>query len=345
MYFSGKLEIDPSKMTVIQKVKPNDTFKKIIHSITFGKAASDKEEHETFNALGIGQQLYAALLDKGINDIVRINMNGHDFYFDKRGEKNDLDKAMLEFETSVDPLEAGIFKNLLFVAEHDENKLKYLIEIKVDRTHKIGEYPIQIVMNGLISDLQMKAHESKEDLERRMGAVFATRESYDNYVRTMRSQFDSFVNDMDMSLRKFIQADDIRNSTKAKLIRAKEKVNSMDKIRTYEDRLDMDPVFHGYFAMNTFFMYSFMWSSMAYANNVHINNVDIIDETGADVMSVGENGFDAGEVNTLNEDAPFEVPEGADTETFSGNEFEDELGGGDLATDDITRFGEESDSG
>jgi hypothetical protein len=271
------------------------------------------------------QQLYAALKDQGINNIIRLNMNGHDFYLDTKGEKDDLEKAMLEFETQVDPLEAEIFENILFVTEHDTENIKYLVEIKVDRKHNPGEYPIKLIINGVLTQLQLKQGETDADLKRRMQSIFATKVDYDTFVRSMKSQFENFTNDIEMSIRKFIQTDDIKNTVKTKIVRPKQKINDISKVRTSMDNYEVEPIYHGYFAMNSFFFYSFLWSSMAYSNNVYINDVDIVDEAGSEVMSVGEEGFNAGEFDTLNEEAPFEVPEGADTDVFSGNEFEGDI--------------------
>lgn len=330
MYFSGKLEIDPSHLTVIEKIKPTSAFKKLLNAVSLGIAGNEKEEHETFSAISITQQLYSALSSMGINDIVRIRMNSHDFYLDEHGEKNDLDIAMNEFQTMVDSLEAKVFDNILIVTEHEENKIKYLVEIKIVRKHKVGEYPIQLIVNGVLNEFKINQNENEEVLKTKMKSLFASKEHYTEYVNTCKNQFDNFVNNMELSIRKFIQSDDIKNSTKAKIIRAKDKSTSSRRYSSnyrndYDEYDNLDPIYHGYFAMNSYFMYSWIWSEMAYQNNVYINDVDIVDENGSDVLSIGENGFNAGEFDTLNESADFEVPTGADVEAFAGNEFEDTL--------------------
>lgn len=327
MYFSGKLEIDPSQLTKIEKIKPTALFKKLIHSLSFGIAGAEKEEHETFSALAITQQLYSALKNMNIDDIVRISMNGHDFYLDTKGEKNDLEKAIFEFEAKVDPLEAKVFDNILFVVEHASTEIKYLVEIRIQRKHKVGEYPIQVIINGVMSEFQLKENETKEDLKLRMNSIFADSTNYQQYVQQMKAVFDNFINNMEMSVKKFMQVDDIKNVSKAKIIRAKERTASPSRLSrfSHHENEELEPIYHGYFAMNSFFFYSWIWSEMAYSNNVFINDVDIVDEAGADVMSIGEQGFNAGEFDTLNEAADFAIPEGADIEAFQGNEYVTEL--------------------
>lgn len=53
-----------------------------------------------------------------------------------------------------------------------------------------------------------------------------------------------------------------------------------------------------------------MWADMCHSHNIYCNNISIVDDLGNDVVSIGENGFDAGEVDTLNIDKEFELPSG-----------------------------------
>ncbi|MFT6872294.1 MAG: hypothetical protein ACJAVN_001300 [Roseivirga sp.] len=43
MYFSGRLSIDPSQLTKIERVEPDEVFKKLLHFVTSG-ATSKKIE-------------------------------------------------------------------------------------------------------------------------------------------------------------------------------------------------------------------------------------------------------------------------------------------------------------
>jgi hypothetical protein len=53
-------------------------------------------------------------------------------------------------------------------------------------------------------------------------------------------------------------------------------------------------------------LYAWMWSALCHDHNIHIHNSDIVDETGAEVMSVGDQGFDAGQNDVLNPEVPLE---------------------------------------
>ena len=51
----------------------------------------------------------------------------------------------------------------------------------------------------------------------------------------------------------------------------------------------------------------------------------MVDEAGQSVMSVGDQGFNAGESNTLNPDEPFEAPSGGDVAYHGDNEYQQEI--------------------
>lgn len=321
MYFSGRVDVDPSKITKIEVVKPDKFFKKIMHTLT-GGATSDKQERETFSALAVMNQIYSALKDSKVNNIIRLSVNDHDFYLDDKGEKDDLDKAVFEAEAQIDPLEAKVFNNMLIVLEHEASRLKYLLEIKVDRVHKPGSYPIEVLINGMMSDFKAKPGETREQLQQRMKSIFQDQQTYDAYVTTQKSMFDSFLNELGMSVKKFMQVDDVKIDSNSKIIRPKEKVKDRSQIRTDYEK---EPVYHGYYGFEDFFFYSWMWSSALFASNLFVHDAMIVDDMGNDVMNVGEEGFMAGDSNALNEEASFEPPAEGDTEVFGGNEFEGDL--------------------
>ncbi|MGB0430643.1 MAG: hypothetical protein ACPGLV_09230, partial [Bacteroidia bacterium] len=73
MYLEGKITIDPAQLTKIEKIKPQKAFKKMLFFLTSG-AISDKEEHETFQAVSILQQLNMCFRNQGINNIINTDI-------------------------------------------------------------------------------------------------------------------------------------------------------------------------------------------------------------------------------------------------------------------------------
>lgn len=339
MYFSGKIEIDPSQMTLIKRVKPSKLFGKLLDTLTFGQL-SKKQEQETFTALTILQQLNMGLRSMSIENVIRLAVDDYDFYLDEKGEDDDLSQAMFELKAKIDPLESEIFKTIYLVLEHLDNHLKYLIEISVERKHQVGEYPIGIKVNAVISDFKLRENETNEMLDNRIKFLFANQEKYDQFIIENRNKFDHFLNEMELAIRKVIKVDDIKLTSATQIIRPKKRIASPENIKHEHHS---QPLFFGYYGLDSYFYYSWMWSSMMYSHNIYTHDVNIVDELGNEVMSVGEEGFNAGESNTLNIDSDFEPPVTGDIQYFGDNEYSDNLDKNNLLAD-TSNVGQDSDS-
>ena len=130
MYFNGVLEIDPSQITIFKKVKPSKLFSKFKDVLSFG-ALTEKQEHETFTAVSILQQINMGLRSINVKNVIRLAVDDYDFYLDEKGLDDDLEQAMFEFKAKVDPLESELFETIYLVLEHIDDHLKYLIEILI----------------------------------------------------------------------------------------------------------------------------------------------------------------------------------------------------------------------
>ncbi len=321
MYFSGRLEIDPSQMTMIKRVKPTKMFGKLLDAMTFGQL-SDKQEHETFTALAILQQLNMGLRSMNIKNVIRLAVDDYDFYLDEKGVEDDLADAMFELKAKIDPLESEIFNTIYLVLEHDEAAIKYLIEISVTRKHKVGEYPINVIVNGVLQDFQLKDGENPEQLQKRMEDIFNSQEKYDNFVKTQKLKFDNYLDIIEQNIRKVIKVDDIVKNSENRMVRPKHKIDKPEQVKSYQHT---EPIYYGYYGMGNFFMYAWLWSSMCHSHNIYCHNFTMVDEKGHEVMGVGEEGFNAGETETLNPEADFEPPAEGNVDYFHDNEYSGEL--------------------
>jgi len=317
MYFTGTLSVDPSQVTQILKVKPARAFKKMLYLMTAG-AISDKEEHETFCALVVLQQLNACFRRLGVNNIVRLAKDGTDFYLDEAGKEDDLKDALEHFQLEVDQVEASVFQTLQMVLEHEDEHFKYLIQAKVNRTHEVGAYPIEIEVNGLLSEFKASS-KSGNEVRKKMEGVFSSQDKYDAFKNTAQSQFNQFVGQMELELKKFVDSDNIKNDTKMKMIRPKKKVDQMSAIPT--SRENDRTVFYGYYGTSDYLFYAWLWAASCHDHSIYINDVTILDEAGSDLIDVGETGFDAGEADTLNPDVEFDAPADADVTVPEGSDF------------------------
>ncbi len=321
MYFRGELAIDPSKITTIRNVKPVKIFKKLMNALTLG-ITSEKEEQETFTAVAILQQLNGSLRAAGINNIIRLAVDDQDLYFDTKGRENDLDDAMVQMEVKLDPIESEGFNGIYLVLEHEQDQLKYVIEISIEKTHPVGEFPIKIVLNGILSEFKSKAGESRESLEKRMEPIFKDQSVYDHFLEKKNLEFNHFVEQLALAVRKFIKTDEIINNCSKQMIRPKERVESVAHIKPVKGG---QPAYYGYYGLDDYMFYSYFWSHSCYSHNLYCHDFSLVDTSGSTIMDVGETGFNANETNALNENADFEAPAGGDLTYHGDNEFQSDL--------------------
>ncbi len=322
MYFNGKLEIDPSQITIFKKVKPTKLFGKLVDALTFG-TLTEKQEHETFTAVAILQQMNMGLRSIRVKNVIRLAVDDYDFYLDKKGVDDDLEQAMFEFKAKVDPLESELFNVIYLVLEHEDDYLKYLIEISIQRKHKIGEYPIIINVNGVLKNFKYsKSQTDPNRLRAKMKELFKDQKKYDSFVNEKKIIFDNFIDKLNQGIRKFVRMDDVKKKTNAQIFRPKQKIEKPEQISHGKYA---EPIYYGYYGINDFFFYTTMWAGLMYSHNIYCHNCTVVDGAGSPVMEVGDQGFNAGESDALNVEAPFEPPAEGDIQYFGDNEFSDKL--------------------
>lgn len=347
MFLSASLSVDPSQLTKIQAIAPTKMFKKLLFILSSGNI-SEKEEVETLTALSILQQLNVALRSMGITNIVRLSKDEIDFYLDEEGKKDDLKETLEKFSYDVDEIESEVFKTLDLVLEHADGEFNYLIEIFVRRIHKVGEPPIQIKINGVMKEFQVKSNQPETEIQEKLKPIFDSNEKYQSFVKGKQLKFDQFVSSLEVAVRKAIRIDHIKVESNAKIVRPKERVKK--RIPSAHKQV-AEPVFYGYPGWGNTFFYAWMWSSMCHTHDIQVNNTTLVDDNGANIMSVGEQGFNAGESNTLNVDQPFEPPQTTDAVYYDNNEYAADIqnaglseGGFDSSADTRNAFSDFSDS-
>ncbi len=279
---------------------------------------SEKEEVETLTALSILQQLNMVCRSLGITNVVRLSKDDLDFYLDTEGHKDDLKETLDKFSYDVDEIESEVFKTLDLVLEHSDKEFNYLIEIFVRRIHKVGEPPIQIKVNGVMKEFENRGDQTQKEIEKKLQPVFASNEKYQGFVKAKQLKFDQFVGSLEMAIRKAIRIDGIRVESNAKIVRPKQRPGT--EIPASQKQA-AEPVFYGYPGWGNAFLYAWLWSSMCHSHDIHVNNTTLVDDNGANIMSVGDQGFNAGETNTMNIDQPFEPPQTSDAVYYGDNEY------------------------
>lgn len=214
MYLKGVLSVDPSQATKINVVEPNGSFKKLLYKLTKGKVG-DKQETETFKAIAIIQQLYNSLISVGVDNIIRLNHNDIEIYYDTEGRENDFKEVVDQYALDTHDAMSTHFETLWMVLEHDTVHFKYLIEISVNRNHKVNEYPIEVLISGLLKDGQGAEANSAENV---MNDAFKSQDAYNLYLNEKKTEFKSFVNGLSFELKKNIKVDDINEDIDVNLV-------------------------------------------------------------------------------------------------------------------------------
>jgi len=302
MFFSGNLAIDPSQMTKIETHAPDGFFKKLVFTLT--KIGGKKLEQESFSALSILQELKRVMQSAGINNVVRLAQDDIDFYFDHEEKDNDFDEALDKYDFEINQEYSSQFKVLHLILEHNKGSFKYLVDVKVNRTHKVGKYPIQINISGLLSEFKAKEGE-EEAVKARMEEIFSSQTKYDAFLREKQTEFDSFMKNVEQHIRTYIRIDDVVADSQQKMVVPKE--HAPKKMR------DIAPspgapttVFHGYPGMGGWLWYSMMWGSMCHSNNIHIQDTDLVSDDGDMIGSIGEEGMDAGDSSLFDSEVPLD---------------------------------------
>lgn len=317
MYFSGKLTIKPAQETIVHVVKPTHMFGKVFHFLTAGMN-SEKEEHQTFTALSILQQLNIIFRRCGITNIVRLAKDDFNFYLDAFGVDDDLQEAMDQFELRVDKIESDVFQSLFLVLEHEDTDLRYLVEIDIQRIHKLGDAPITVRVNGVLKQFNLEWEDTKV-VKQKMASIFEDQAQYDAFLREKQHVFEQFVGNLEQSIRTHMKVDSLERAVESKMIRPKESIKNPKQI---ERQTMAEPIFYGYHGFGDAFFYAWIWSELCFHHHIHCHNFTLVDGTGSSMMAVGDQGFNAGDSNTLNPEENFEAPSGSDIEYFNNHEYQ-----------------------
>lgn len=291
MLFTGTICVDPSEITKIRKVEPKSFFKRFLHTISQGKI-NDLVEEENFTAVSIIQQFTVVLKAMGITNIIRLSHNGKDYYLDKFGQENDLDKALENYNEEINPEETGTFRTLSLVLENNEDSFHYYIEIKVNRSHKLGDYPIEIKVDALLNQFFEHLIDKKR-LEHKMEHVFRSQDAYDFFITSKLNEFGHFLNMIGDEIKKAIPVDDLVIDYASAIILPRHSVRHPSEITTRD--YHRGPAFHGYYQSDERLWYAYVWPELCSEHDIYINNTLIISENGNVIGSLDKQGIEAGD--------------------------------------------------
>lgn len=280
MYFEGNITIDPEGVSQIEKVKPTKAFKRMLHFLTLG-GVSDKLERQTFTALSILQQINVVLAKNNIDDIVRLSHDEFDFYLDLEGKRNDLKEAMDKYDLEINEAMSAHFEKLVMVLEADDEHFKYLLQVNINRTHEVGDHPIEIKISGLLKDFSLNAV-SQSEMKARIGEVASSTEAMESYRQARLLQFEGFINTLKHSVKTLMKVDEVSAEVKTKLVVTDEKVATAQEMK-YRREKGYHGIYHGYYGFDDFLFYSMLWASVCHDHNVVINDIHLESAAGAEI--------------------------------------------------------------
>lgn len=321
MFLTAILEIDPSQITHIKRINNDNALFKLYDILT-ANVANKSFEQETFTVVSILNQIQMGLMRLGVDNVIRINVDSYDYFYDTEGKENDLFDAFHSIEQRIDNLESERFNTLELVLEHSELGIKYLIDIKINRKHKIGEFPIDIKINGAFDDLRLERDEDISIVENKMKEIFSSQENYERYIKERRIKFQTFVNEFEHTLSKFIKVDGIKLKFVDKIVRPKILVPGRREIR---ENNNTEPFFHGFPGINECLTYTLYWGKICSENNIYVKDFTLCDDFGKDIFAIGSEGFDSGEIDILRPQTKFKVPKIDNLIIYEGHDYMLEL--------------------
>ncbi len=304
MYFSARIEIDPSQITIIKKMDSDSIFNKIMDAFLFG-SKSEKIEQETFTAISILNQIQMGLMRLGVDNVIQVSINDFEYFYDKSSTEHDLSEAMEDIEANIEHVESERFNKITLSLEHGDVMMKYIISIEINRKHGVGEYPIIVWVNGLFSKLKLKENESNDDLTKRMENVFSTQSNYDTFVQRGESHFKEFVTRFQLGLSKFIRVDGINLDFHRKMSRPK--LTKDKEILIHHDK-NSEPAFHGYPGIDSYLQYVMHWGRLVSRYSIFCSNFVLTDSSGIDIMEFGDEGLEVNGSTVLNPDLELGIP-------------------------------------
>lgn len=321
MFFSSKIEIDPTQITQVSYSGKKSIIGQALQML---KGAS-KEELETFTAISILEQIYDGLVALDLKNVIRLAVDDFDYFFDKDSVDDDLLQAVNTVRYNIDPMISKHFDNIFLVLEAKDEFLKYVIEIRIKRKHKVGEYPIKIHINALFNEFYVdleNAQEQEDALRAKLNELFKSQLDYDIFVQKRFIAYEQFVKKFFFELGKFIKVDAIKHMTDRRIIRPQKRIFTSKEIDYNNSTFS---IFYGYKGFREFFLYCWLWADYCYNYNIHLSNVKFIDSHGFKIFAISDIGFNSKDYPTLNLDLDFIPPQSAFVKFYSKNQYNDKL--------------------
>lgn len=288
MYFSGKLAVDPTALTEIVKMRPTKGFFKLAKELSQG--LNDRTaERETFAAVTILQRLNMAMRAVGVTNIIHLSIihlskDGVLVYEDREGVDNDFKQAIFAFGQQSDGDQRREFEVLTLALEDSGKLLDYLIEIEISSLHRVGDFPIQLTINGVLRAFVAENGELSEATQHRLAELMKDQKWHDDVQFTAEEEFEGFLDRLDSACQKHLCADQLSRSSNTRVLHAGVNRKSRD------NGAGIDPVFNDDYHWNDRSGYLWYWSDSSRTHQCRLSNCEVVDENGRILAEWGSTG-------------------------------------------------------
>ena len=290
MYLQARITVDPSAATELVKTRPTKGFGRLAGVLSKG-LKSPEEEQETFSALTILQQLFIVLRSLAVNDIVRISKDREVLFDDVTGKSDDLKPALEQTIKKLGKQQLQVFDSLTLILLHNTREQTFLLQLKVNRTHAVGEHPLQLVINTFPRALAVDGDESV--VARKLSAVFQNQSRYDGFVSRQRKALVGFLQKIRKTFRDRMQVDAVNVTTSVRIIRPNSRISSIAEMPLATHNADVDPAFSGCFGTESAFFYAWLWADLCQKQAIRCNNCLVVDANGVPLETLDGEGVEA----------------------------------------------------
>jgi hypothetical protein len=119
------------------------------------------------------------------------------------------------------------------------------------------------------------------------------------------------MQNLELTVRQKMMIDEVRYSSSLKILRPTQDPKPNASAIQSANHLDgnstsnADPVFQRYNSSSDAFAYCWLWSSLMHSHGTNVHDATLVDERGEHLMTVGPDGFNAGESTALDPNVPF----------------------------------------
>lgn len=321
MYIEGSLTVDPSQVTEIARQKPTKAFGRIASLLTVG-LADEKQEVETFSALSILQRIFRVLRSVGVDDVIRISKDDTVFFEDEENRTDDLREALEQFAQSIQANGQQVFEKLTLVLKHQFREMDFLIDVTILRRHRVGEFPIRLVINGMPTALN--ALNNIDDIRTQLSPHFESQADYDRLIEENMATFDAYLDTLKAAFEAKMQVDQVVTQRALKVLRPSKRVENRRSHDDYYDDDDLAPVHRSCCHHDDSFLFAWLWADHCQSHGIRCRDLTIVDERGQDIADIGSLGFYAGVEPTLDTEQPFALPSTGVETVYQGHEYQSE---------------------